>query len=175
MCPGSPLGSSWPQSRGQTQAVDQVYPHPKNGSQNRQKLGGLEGGKGMPHPQGRVSHCWCLPPPRGWDGRLLALDLEGQEDSLARVWGSGARLKYNSCFSHLLCQQWPLEDAPHTQAVLLQPGRHSQLYLEPLSDTEVNSTQQASRNRMTSQLRSPQYLQPSREPQDFVPGVRERP
>ena len=28
-CPGSLLGSSWPQSRGQTQAVDQVFAHPK--------------------------------------------------------------------------------------------------------------------------------------------------
>ena len=29
MCPSSPLGSSRPWSRGQTQAVDRVYPHPK--------------------------------------------------------------------------------------------------------------------------------------------------
>ena len=65
------------------------------GSQNRQKLGGWEGGTGMPHPQGRVSHCWSLSPSTtGW-GRLLALDLKGQEDSPARRKGSEARLKYN--------------------------------------------------------------------------------
>ena len=49
----------------------------------------------MPHPQGRVSHCWCLSRSTGGWGRLLAVDLEGQEDSLAREEGSGARLKYS--------------------------------------------------------------------------------
>lgn len=73
MCPGSLLGSSWLQSRGQAQAAEWVYPHSKlTGSQNQQKLACSE--TGMPHPQGKVCHCSCL---FSSGESLLALDLRG--------------------------------------------------------------------------------------------------
>ena len=45
------------------------------------------------HREGSATARACSPP-GGW-GKAAGLGFGGPEDSLARVWGSGARLKYN--------------------------------------------------------------------------------
>ena len=80
MCPSSPLGSSRPWSRGQTQAVDRVYPHPKTDLEPQCRETGRVGRWDMDAPHSGNSHCWSLSPSSGGRGgrRLLALDLRAE-------------------------------------------------------------------------------------------------
>ena len=89
MCPGSLLGSSWPQSRGQTQAVDQVFTHPETdwepesteaGRVGRWDRDALPTGKGqpllVPPPSkgvGRKAACLGFGGPKGFSGQGVGL------------------------------------------------------------------------------------------------------
>ena len=88
MCPGSPLGSSRPRSRGQTQAIDRIYPHPKTDSGPEWRETGWVGrqDRGAP-PLG--SHSRGLSPCTGGGGMLLALDVRAERTLQPRGWGSG--------------------------------------------------------------------------------------
>lgn len=89
MCPGSLLGSFRPHSRGQTQAVDWVYLHPKTYQNPKLELESEMGGTGMPHPQRRGSHCGGLSPSTGWGlGRIEVQPLMQSPPVAAVVPGS---------------------------------------------------------------------------------------
>ena len=77
MCPGSPLGSSRPQSREQTQALDRIYPYPKTDLEPQCRETGRVGRWDRDAPP-LGNHCWALFPCTGDGGRLLALDLRAE-------------------------------------------------------------------------------------------------
>ena len=136
------------------------------GSQNRQKLGGWDGGTGMPHPQGRVSHCWSLSPStRGW-GRLLALDLKGQEDSPARQKDSEARLKYtpDAVTSCGTSGPWQMSPTPRQccPSPVVTPG-----YTLPVDclDQEADQHPAGQQKQGHLPIEGSWHLQPSGEPQ----------
>ena len=88
MCPGSPLGSSRPRSRGQIQAVDRIYPHPKTDSGPEWRETGRVGRQDRDAPP-LGSHSRGLSPCTGGGGMLLALDVRAERTLQPRGWGSG--------------------------------------------------------------------------------------
>ena len=77
MCPGSLLGSSRPQSRGQTQAVDRVYSRPKTDLEPQRRETGRVGRRDRDAPPTGKGQPQLVPLPLQWGcGNAAGLGFE---------------------------------------------------------------------------------------------------
>ena len=98
------------------------------GGQNQQKLGGWEGGTGMPHTQETISHRWCLFPSSG-DGEGCRPWIWRAERTLLP--GAGAQGSDGSTLPDAVTSRGTsgsLTDELSAQAVLPQPQGLAWLY-----------------------------------------------